>query len=120
MDRSRDSSAAVHERIAGERIHRHDRRIAEQSAELQLVSCLLADRGNDADCRCLLVDHTDCHLIGDQPGNRRRLRISRNCNHIQPDGAYTGHCLQLLQRQRARLYRIDHSLILADRNERAA
>ncbi len=91
--------------------------MAEQSAELHILTHTLPDHGNDPDRRGLLVHHTDGHLIRDNACNRRRLRIPGHGNHIKPHGADTGHRFQFLKRQRPGLHRVDHPLILAHRDK---
>ena len=48
------------------------------------------------------------------------LGVSRNCDHIQSNGAYAGHGFQLLNGKGACCHSVDHSLILTDWNKRAA
>ena len=66
--RGRDSAGAVDQCVASEAADRHDRRASEETSELQGISDILTDGRNYTDCRCLLVDHADCHLIGDDAG----------------------------------------------------
>ena len=71
----------------------------------------LTDNRDETYCSCLLIYHTDGRLICDDTCQCSRLGISRNCDHIQTNRAYTGHGFQLLQSKSSLVYRIDHSLI---------
>ena len=120
VDRSGDSSSSVHKVLAVEAVDRHDRSVAQKAAKLYIVSHFLSDNRNQADSRCLLVYHTNGHLVGDYACDGGCGGIARNSDHIETYGADTGHSFQFLDRKSACCYRVDHSLILADRNECAA
>ena len=117
MDRCRNPSATLHKRITGELVHRHDRCITKQSTELNHFANPLTNYRDQTNRRSLLVHHTNCRLIRNNTRNRRSLRISGNCNHIKTYRTYTSHSFQLLKSQRPCIHRIDHTLILADRNK---
>ena len=117
MDRRRNPSAAVYKCVTAELVDRHNRRIAQQSAKLNGFANPLADNGDQANSGCLVIDHTDRHFIRDDAGNRGCRSISRNCDHIKTYRTYTSHRFQLLNRQRTCINRINHTLILTDRNK---
>ena len=104
---------------AGVGVHGHDRRIAEQAAEVQLVADLLADCGDDAHGGGLVVDHADGALVGDDAEDGLDRRVAGNGDHVQADAADAGHGLELLQAQRAGLGGADHAGVLGHGDERA-
>lgn len=53
------AAAAVGEDGAGVGVHGHDRGVAEQPPEVQLVAHLATDGGNEAHGGGLVVDHAD-------------------------------------------------------------
>ena len=120
MDRCRDSSASCHKCFAGEIIHWHDRCIAKETAEFNSLSHTFSNNRDQADCSGLLVYHSDCCFICNDSGNGGSLGISRYCDHIKSYSAYTGHSFQFLNGKRTCSYRIDHSLVLTDRDKCAA
>ena len=95
VNRCRDTAGAVDEPVTAETADGHDRRAAEQAAEFQCISLFLSDRRDETDRRRLAVDHADGHLVRNDAGNGRALRVARDGDHIQTDRAYAGHGLQL-------------------------
>ena len=81
VQRRREASATVGEHGAGVGVHRHDGRTAEQTAVLNAVAHALADSGNHAHGRGLIVDDADGHLVGDNAGDG----LDRG---VAGDGAY--------------------------------
>ena len=120
VDRCRDTSLAGYKCFTGEGIDRHNRSISEQSAKFYHISNVFSDDRNHTHCRCFLVDHTDRHLISDNTGDGRFACLARNGDHIKTDGAYTSHCFQFFQCQCTGFYRIDHTLVFADRDKGSA
>ena len=117
VNRSRYSSGSSYKCVAGEIIYRHDRCIAKQSTKLYHLTYTFSDNRNQTNCRCLLVNHTDCHLVSNNTRNGSCFCVTRNGNHIKTYGADTGHSFQFFQRKCSRLYGINHSLIFTDRNK---
>ena len=86
MDRCRDSATAVNERVTGELVHRHDRRIAEQSAKFYRIAHPFSDNRNQARRSRLLVDHAKRHLIGNHTSYHvdvNSLPLKEACAEIQ-------------------------------------
>ena len=92
MDRSGDPALAADELLAAERIDRHDGRIAQKAAEFHLIAHAFSDHGDQSDGRCLLVDHADGHLIGDDSGDGRSLCVAgdRVCRPLDVSKEYSG------------------------------
>ena len=65
MNRGRDPSLSSDKVLAGESVHRHDRRMSQQSSEFDALSNAFADHRDQSDGCRLRVDHADRHLIGD-------------------------------------------------------
>lgn len=65
VDRSWNSSSSSYECIAGERIDPHDRTASEQTSKFGSIAYIFPNYGDDAHCGGFLIDHADCHLIGD-------------------------------------------------------
>ena len=63
VDGSGDASPAPNEFVARKTIDGHHGRMPQKSTELDSIADGLSDDRNDAHGRCLLVDHTDRHLI---------------------------------------------------------
>ena len=91
--------------------------MAEESSELHAVSYFLSFCRNQADSSRLLIDHAECHLVRNDAGDRLRRCRTGDRNHIKSYRADACHGLKLLERECTRLDRLDHSLILADRNK---
>ena len=94
--------------------------MTEEAAEIDVVADLLADGRDDTNRSGLLVDHAEGCLVCDDTGDRGRRRVARDGDHIEADGAYAGHRLELLDVESTGLDGIDHTLILGNRDERAA
>ena len=93
--------------------------MAQKPAELQRIAHAAADRRDQADRRGLLIDHADRHLVRDDAADRGGGGVAGDGDHVQSHRTYAGHRLQLFQRQRPLLHGMDHSLVLAHRDERA-
>ena len=118
VNRCRNTSATGHESLAAGLIHRNDRRIAHQAAEVGHLPYAFAFHRNHAHGSGLLVDHADRGLVGDDAGNGGCGGVSRNGNHVEADGAHAGHGLKLFDLQAAIGCRVDHVLVFGDRDER--
>ena len=112
IQRRRESTTTVGEHGAGVGVHRHDGRTAEQAAVLDAVAHALADGGNHADGRGLVVDDADGHLVGDDAGDGLDRGVAGDGDHVQANGAHAGHGLELLERKRTGLDGGDHAGVL--------
>ena len=119
MKRRRDPPAAGDEGSRAAGIDRHDRRGAEQPAEVHAVADRLSGRGNDAHGGRLVVHHADGRLVRDDGGERLGGRVAGDGDHVEPDGADAGHRLELLDRELSGARRGDHAGVLAHGDERA-
>ena len=86
-------------------MHRHDGRVAQQTAKLYAVAHLSARYGDDAHGHGFVVDHADGRFIRDDGRDGFGRGIAGDGDHIQADGAHAGHGFQLVQRQRDALRR---------------
>ena len=117
MDRCRNPSATLHKRITGELIHRHDRCITKQSTELNHFANPLTNYRDQTNRRSLLVHHTNCRLIRNNTRNRRSL-VSPGIAIISRPTEHTQVIASSFSRVSAPcIHRINHTLILADRNK---
>ena len=112
VQRRREASTAVGKHGAGVGVHRHDGRTAKQAAVLDAVAHALADGRNHADGRGLVVDDADGHLVGDDAGDGLDRGVTGDSDHVQANGAHTGHGLELLERKRTGLDGGDHAGVL--------
>ena len=112
VQRRREASTAMGKHGAGVGVHRHDGRTAEQAAVLDAVTHALADGGNHADGRGLVVDDADGHLVGDDAGDGLDRGVAGDGDHVQANGAHAGHGLELLERKRAGFDGGDHAGVL--------
>ena len=91
--------------------------MTQQTAKVNIVANLHSYNRNNADCSCLLIDHTDSCLVSNHTRNGCCRSIARNCNHIKTYRANTGHSFQFLDSQSTSLYSINHTLVFTYRNE---
>ena len=119
MDRRRNAAATGHEGLAAGLVHRNDRRVAHEAAEVGHLPYAFAFNRNHTHGRGFLVDHADRSLVGDDAGNGGGGGISRNGDHVKADGAYAGHGFELFDLQAAVGCRVDHVLVFGDGDERA-
>ena len=119
VNRCRNTSATGHESLAAGLVHRNDRRIAHQAAEVGHLPYAFAFNRNHTHSCGLLIDHADRGFIGDDAGNGGCGGVSRNGDHVEADGAHAGHGLKLFDLQAAIGCRVDHVLVFGDRDERA-
>ena len=97
----------------------HDGGGAQQAAEFHRIPHHLAGGGDEADGGGLGVDHADGGLVGDDGGEGGGGGVAGDGDHVQANGAHTGHGLQLIQVEGARAGGGDHALVLADGDEGA-
>ena len=72
-------------------MHRHDGRVAQQTAKLYAVAHLSARYGDDAHGHGFVVDHADGRFIRDDGRDGFGRGIAGDGDHIQADGAHAGH-----------------------------
>ena len=94
--------------------------MSEQTAKVYLLANALAYHRNYTYCRCLLVNHTDGSLVGNDSANCCGWRVARNGNHVESYRAYARHGLEFLDGERTGLNSINHALVFAHRDERSA
>ena len=119
MNRSGNTTATGHKGLAAGLVHRNDRRVAHEAAEVGHLAHALAFHRDYTHGGGLLVDHANGGLVGDDAGDGGCGGVARNGNHVKADGAYAGHSLELFDLQAAVVGRVDHVLVFGDRNERA-
>lgn len=119
VDRGGHAASAVGEDGAGVSVYGHDGGVSQKAAELQSVADLLADGGDDAHGGCLVVDHADGALVGDDAEDRFHRRVAGDGDHIEANAADAGHGLELLEGKGACLSCADHAGVFRHGNERA-
>ena len=119
VDRGGHAASAVGEDSAGVPVHGHDGGVSQKAAELQSVADLLADGRDDAHGGCLVVDHADGALVGDDAEDRFHRGVARDGDHIEANAADAGHGLELLEGKGACLGCADHAGVFRHGNERA-
>src|SRR6266404_3715414 len=97
VHRCRNPTTAANKLIGRKTIHRHDRRAAQQTAELNHLANLAAGHRNDAHGGGLVVHHADCHLVSDDRSDRFRRGRSGHRDHVDPDRTNAGPGFQLFE-----------------------
>ena len=119
LHRGGDAAAAVNHNRGAEPADGHNGGVAQQAAEVQHVTSLVADGGNHADGGGLAVHHADGGLIRNQAADDLGARVAGDDHHVDADRADGRHGLKLFQRQAAAVGGVDHAVILGYRDKRA-
>ena len=101
LHRGGDAAAAVDHNRGAELADGHNGGVAQQTAEVQHITGLVADGGNHADGGGLAVHHADGGFIRNQAADDLGRGVTGNDHHINADRADGGHGLELFQRQAA-------------------
>src|SRR5699024_2804835 len=115
----RDAAAAVDHHGGAVAADGHDRRMAQQAAEVQNIAGFMADGGDHAHGGGLAVDHADGGFVGDQAADDLGAGVAGDDHHVDAHRADSRHGFQLFQRQAAAFGGFDHAVVLRYRDERA-